>query len=380
MTFYSQEQPINVSSDQLLIDRGNWIWSAPKICVFLFSLLLAPSLLASPLKGEISSKNNERLRQALKEFPEADTNKNGVLTLIEARAFRAQQRGEEEPQIREEVIKPPKAQNPPSNAILKEGEIKGYHGLYMGHSFFQPSVWKLAKMIPSDIKGHAQYSVFSGGANGSPGGLWAAKKKREQAKKILETKKIDLLVMTYYSPQDSSIEHYSRWFDFAIAQNSEVTFMVALPWAKQPHEVEQSASKMAQKKVTKFNETLIAALREKYPKNRVLFCPYALGAYELIDRLRDQKLSGVKYILDPNRKTRAESKRKKRQLFNDELGHSGELVSALGALLWLQTLYEYDLSKLEDQRVEGLGKIDLKELAQVVSKRIAPFNTKLNKD
>jgi hypothetical protein len=56
-------------------------------------------------------------------------------------------------------------------------------------------------MIPSDIKGHTQYSVFSGGANGSPGGLWAAKKKREQAKKILETKKIDLLVMTYYSPR-----------------------------------------------------------------------------------------------------------------------------------------------------------------------------------
>ena len=380
MTFYSQEPPINVSSDELLIDRGNWIWSTSKICVFLFSLLLAPSLFSSPLKGEISSKNNERLRQALKEFPEADTNKDGVLTLIEARAFRAQQRGEEESQTREEVIKPPKAQNPPSNAIVKEGEIKGYHGLYMGHSFFQPSVWKLAKMIPSDIKGHTQYSVFSGGANGSPGGLWAAKKKREQAKKILETKKIDLLVMTYYSPRDSSIEHYSRWFDFAIAQNSEVTFMVALPWAKQPHEVEQSASKMAQKKVTEFNETLIAALREKYPKNRVFFCPYALGAYELIDRLRNQKLSGVKYILDPNRKTRAESKRKKRQLFNDELGHSGELVSALGALLWLQTLYEYDLSKLEDQRVDGLGKIDLRELAQVVSKRIAPFNAKLNKD
>ena len=48
--------------------------------------------------------------------------------------------------------------------------------------------------------------------------------------------------------------------------------------------------------------------------------------------------------------------------------------------MWLQTLYEYDLSKLEDQRVEGLGKIDLKELAQVVSKRIAPFNAKISKD
>ena len=378
MTVSPQKQPFNVSSDQFSIDGRRW--STPKIRVFLFSLLLVPSFLAAPLKGEISSKNNERLRQALKEYPEADINKDGVLTLIEARAFRAQQRGKEGSQTRGEAISPPKVQDTPSEAILKEGEIKGYNGLYMGHSFFQPSVWQLAKMIPSDIKGHTQYSVFSGGANGSPGGLWAAKKKREQAQKILESKKIDLLVMTYYSPRDSSVEHYSRWFDYAIAQNPAVTFMVALPWDKQPHKVGQSASEMAQKRVVEFNETLISTLREKYSDNRILFCPYALGAYELVDRLRAQKLSGVKHILDPNRKTRAESKRKKQQLFNDELGHSGELVSSLGALLWLQTLYEYDLSKLKKQRVDGLSEIDLSEIAQIVSKKIAPLNEKLKKD
>lgn len=378
MTVSPQKQPVNVSSDQFSIDGRRW--STPKIRVFLFSLLLVPSFLAAPLKGEISSKNNERLRQALKEYPEADINKDGVLTLIEARAFRAQQRGKEGSQTRGEAISPPKVQDAPSKAILKEGEIKGYNGLYMGHSFFQPSVWQLAKMIPSDIKGHTQYSVFSGGANGSPGGLWAAKKKREQAQKILESKKIDLLVMTYYSPRDSSVEHYSRWFDYAIAQNPAVTFMVALPWDKQPHKVGQSASEMAQKRVVEFNETLISALREKYSDNRILFCPYALGAYELVDRLRAQKLSGVKHILDPNRKTRGESKRKKQQLFNDELGHSGELVSSLGALLWLQTLYEYDLSKLKKQRVDGLSEIDLNEIAQIVSKKIAPLNEKLKKE
>jgi hypothetical protein len=380
MTVSPQKQPFHVSSDQFSIDGRRWSWSTPKIRVFLFSLFLVPSFLASPLKGEISSKNNERLRQALKEYPEADINKDGVLTLIEARAFRAQQRGKEGSQTRGEAISPPKVQDTPSEAILKEGEIKGYNGLYMGHSFFQPSVWQLAKMIPSDIKGHTQYSVFSGGANGSPGGLWAAKKKREQAQKILESKKIDLLVMTYYSPRDSSVEHYSRWFDYAIAQNPAVTFMVALPWDKQPHKVGQSASEMAQKRVVEFNETLISALREKYSDNRILFCPYALGAYELVDRLRAQKLSGVKHILDPNRKTRAESKRKKQQLFNDELGHSGELVSSLGALLWLQTLYDYDLSKLKKQRVDGLSEIDLSEIAQIVSKKIAPLNEKLKKD
>jgi len=377
MTFFPPAQPIKFSRDEFPIDGRKWIRSAPKICVFLF--FLVPSFFAASLKEEVSSKNNERLRKALEEFPEADTDKDGILTLVEARAFLAQQKTGEESRTRGGAEKAPQSGPSSSKAVLKEGEIKGYNGLYMGHSFFQPSVRQLGKMIPSDIKGHTQYSVFSGGAKGSPGGLWAAKDKREQGKKILESKKIDLLVMTYYSPRDSSIEHYSRWFDYAITQNPEVTFMVALPWDKQPHKVDQSASDMAQKRVFEFNETLISALREKYSKNKILFCPYALGAYELIDRLRAQKLFGVKHILDPDRKTRAESKRKKQQLFNDELGHSGELVSSLGALLWLQTLYEYDLSKLKKQKVDGLNEIDLNEIAQVVSKRIAPLNVKVRK-
>jgi hypothetical protein len=48
--------------------------------------------------------------------------------------------------------------------------------------------------------------------------------------------------------------------------------------------------------------------------------------------------------------------------------------------LWLQTLYEYDLSKLKKQRVDGLSEIDLSEIAQIVSKKIAPLNEKLKKD
>ena len=363
------KQLFDAPSKNFLIHRRRRTQITSKICTLFASLLLAPSFLAASLEEGVSSKNNERLRQALEKFPEADTDKDGVLTLIEARAFIAQQRAKEDPQSAPSS----------SKAVLKEGEIKGYNGLYMGHSFFQPSVRQLGKMIPSNIKGHTQYSVFSGGAKGSPGGLWAAKEKREQGKKILESKKIDLLVMTYYSPRDSSVEHYSHWFDYAIAQNPEVTFMVALPWAKQPHKVDQSASEMAQKRSFEFNETLIYALRKKYSENKILFCPYGLGVYELIDRLRAQKLSGVRHILDPNRKTRAESKRKKQQLFNDELGHSGELVSSLGALLWLQTLYEYDLSKLKKQRVEGLNEIDLNEIAQVVSKRIRPLNFETRK-
>lgn len=51
----------------------------------LFLLLAA----ASSLYGQVTSDNNERLRQGLKQYPEADANKDGILTLEEARQFLA---------------------------------------------------------------------------------------------------------------------------------------------------------------------------------------------------------------------------------------------------------------------------------------------------
>jgi hypothetical protein len=43
--------------------------------------------LATTLSAQVTSENNEMLREGLKRYPEADTNKDGVLTLEEGRAF-----------------------------------------------------------------------------------------------------------------------------------------------------------------------------------------------------------------------------------------------------------------------------------------------------
>jgi hypothetical protein len=49
----------------------------------LLSIALATSALAQ------TSENNDKLREGLKRFPEADTNKDGILTMVEAQAFLA---------------------------------------------------------------------------------------------------------------------------------------------------------------------------------------------------------------------------------------------------------------------------------------------------
>lgn len=51
--------------------------------------LLLALFSATTLSAQITSENNEKLRQGLKLYPQADTNKDGILTLEEGRAFLA---------------------------------------------------------------------------------------------------------------------------------------------------------------------------------------------------------------------------------------------------------------------------------------------------
>ena len=255
-------------------------------------------------------------------------------------------------------------------------EIKGFNGLYMGHSFFLPSVRELSMIIPDTVVvGHKQHRVGAGGAGGSPGKLWANKLNRDAGQRHLDTKNIDLLVMTYHSKENSAVEHYSKWFDYAIAQNPETTFMVTIPWAGRLYKADKERLDYLKTGGQRLHEALIVKLREKYPENKILFCPYGLGTYDLIDQFNEGKLPGVKYLLNMDRKARGESKAKKEQLLNDELGHPGELVAKIGALLWLQTLYNYNLSALKTKRIDGLEGIDLIKIAGAVSKKIELFNT-----
>lgn len=55
------------------------------------SLIVAAFLLTAAANGQApqTSENNDKLRDGLKRFPEADTNKDGILTLEEARAYLA---------------------------------------------------------------------------------------------------------------------------------------------------------------------------------------------------------------------------------------------------------------------------------------------------
>jgi hypothetical protein len=330
---------------------------------------VTPSLFSAP-----TSENNRRLQQTLQQYPAADANHDGILTVAEARAYRDQKKqgtsGEGD------IGRPGRAFGPTtvSGEASTGGEVKGRYGLYMGHSFFKPAALGLLDVIPdTKIIDHTGCFVFAGGQNGSPKILWGNSTSKEAGQKFLQSGKIELLVMTCYADRGgsideySSVEHYSQWFDDALLHNPKVEFMIALPWEKFQSKATEKDLGEKEENVTLFYEHIIQKLRKKYPKNKIIFCPYGLGVYELVRRFHRGELPGVKSMVNP--KTKAND-----QLFLDRQGHGGALISHLNTLVWLQTIYNYDIADLKPQRVEGLPNIDLNEIAAKVYNKVVPFN------
>lgn len=337
--------------------------------------LLAAFFLTTSLVYAETSETNERLKRVLKRFPEADANKDGILTMDEAKAFRDQRGAGGAKKGRKNKNWNTGPVTVSGSDVKEDQAIKGRYGLYMGHSFFVPTAKQLLKVIPdTQVVDHTGCIIMSGGPTGSPKILWETELKRTAGQKHLDTGKVELLAMTYYSPENSAVEHYSKWFDYAIEKNPKIDFMVAIPWGPEPHKATVEELPQAGQRYQELYETLVVALRKKYPQNRVFFCPYGFGVYELIERLHKGNLPGVKHVLNPDKAARKESQQKKEQLTNDELGHGGELIAHLSSLLWLQTIYNCDITALKAQRVEGLPDIDLNEISAKVHKKIVPFN------
>ena len=83
------------------------------------ALLCALAFMPVVLPAEdITSENNPRLKKALKEYPDADTNNDGVLTVTEARAYEAKiKNGEfQEPEIK-------------NHQQAQAGQLKGFRGV-----------------------------------------------------------------------------------------------------------------------------------------------------------------------------------------------------------------------------------------------------------
>ena len=78
----------------------------------------------------------------------------------------------------------------------------------------------------------------------------------------------------------------------------------------------------------------------------------------------------IRDSLNPDR-----NKNAKDQILKDPTGHGTDLVSVLNSLVWMQTIYNYDISTIKKKfRVEGLPDINLNEIAAKIYEKIKPYN------
>ena len=221
--------------------------------------------------------------------------------------------------------------SPGSDALAQSS---GFNSLFIGHSFFRP----FASGMPfhaeqAGIVGHSQTVVFSGGATGAPQALWEDASKRAEIQAVLDTGDVELFGMTYH-PDYPTTEGYENWIDYALAQNPNTRFFLALPWSQQPASTSASvyASSWLAAHATAWHD-FVDELRALYVGVEIFCIPYGQSAVELRLLFDAGNLPDVNFLTGPANDA----------IFTDALGHAGDILIELGRLVWLNAIYDVDL-------------------------------------
>ena len=214
----------------------------------------------------------------------------------------------------------------------------GFDSLFIGHSFFRPMAEEMAVLAPlAGFDAHTQEVVFSGGATGSPEGLWLQDTKRANIQAELDEGDIDLFGMTYH-PDYPSLTGYVNWIDYALAANPDTIVFVAIPWITNP--VNYAAASYAAALDVGYPAVaypLIDSLRDEYPDTTIFAIPYGLSAGELYTRYADGELDDVTELVGSNGSG----------VFRDGFGHADHILEDLASLVWLQAIYGVDLAAFD---------------------------------
>jgi len=257
-------------------------------------LIAIVALAAAPwaVAAERTSTGNPRLKAYLETHPEADADKDGILTFSEAKAHFAKARTK-------------KAQAPKGALSYPKG--KGLRILSTGHSWVAPAL----KTLPSIAKaagldGHRQRSHISGGGTGSANSIWLkehGKYNRAPAKIVLlpaiATGQWDVMTWGIYTKDRA--EYFSQWIDVCLEDNPKMVFYIQDAWPSISRHHKQYKSEAdvpldALLAIAKGSNARLASLVEvleaKYP-GKVRIIPAANAMCEVLKLYFAKKLPGI---------------------------------------------------------------------------------------
>ena len=219
----------------------------------------------------------------------------------------------------------------------------GLNMLLMGNSFFRPYAERFRELaLDAEFLEHTGTTVFRGGDNGTPIGLWNNADTQTEIKQILDAGDIQMLGMTWYYNENNPLSGFTEWIDYALQNNPNIKIFVSIPPIDFPADWQQRAESFGYNNVRELYEFVVSdlthkavidQLRERYPSTEIFTLPTGWATFDLVNQYENDLLLDEISLFGSYDDS----------IFTDTKGHQGKIVVYTGALVWLNGLYGVNL-------------------------------------
>ena len=235
-------------------------------------------------------------------------------------------------------------------------QTQGYNMLLIGNSFFKPYADHLNTLATeANFNEHNSTIVKRGGELGRPINLWNDSNTEEHQliKSTLDQGNIEVFGMTsgYDIDSDNPTEGHSAWINYALQNNPNIIIFIAIPTFDFPNGESNGtrpdwntfASENGFNSIQEFydyyvnemvHKEIVDELRLEFPSTKIFTIPTGWAAKNLAQMNLDNELLDDISMIGP----------KSTSIFTDEKGHQGQIVIETGTMIWLNSIYNVNLS------------------------------------
>jgi len=225
-------------------------------------------------------------------------------------------------------------------------DFQGKNMLLMGNSFFRPYAEKFNLMaIDAGLEHHNATTVFRGGDNGRPINFWNDSTTESHAliKSTLDQGNIDYFGMTAGNLPENPTEGFKEWIEYALQNNPDVIIFLSIPPIDFPANWTERAQDYGFDTIQELyayfvndivHKTLVDPLREEFPSTKIFTIPTGWATINLAQMKSEGLLLDDISMVGPLQTS----------IFTDAKGHQGEIVRETGGLIWLNSIYNIELS------------------------------------
>ena len=239
-----------------------------------------------------------------------------------------------------------KDENLPATYVPVNEDSEGYNILLIGNSFFRPYAEQLDILAnEAGFVEHISTRITRGGDNGRPINFWNDSLTQEHLdiKVALDKGDIEIFGMTPGHDTIDRIEGHREWINYAIQNNPNIKIFIAIPQIDFPANWEQLAQEYGFSSIQELydyfvndivHNEMVDQLRIEFPLTKIFTIPTGWASVNLDQMNIDDELIDQISRFGP----RATS------LFVDDKGHQGDIIVETGSLIWLNSIYNVDLS------------------------------------